>query len=475
MQRILVIDDEPSIQHAFRRVFASSEIEVIPAGTAADGLALFLRSRPDVVVIDVRLPDMCGLDLFRKLKQEHNKTIAIFITGHGTTETAIEATKLGAFDYLFKPLELDELRDIIDTALEISRLQRVPAMLETDEAADESQSDILVGQCSAMKNVYRAIGRVAAQDVTVLITGESGTGKELVARAIYHHSLRSDKPFLAVNCAAIPETLLESEIFGHEAGAFTGADRQRIGKFEQCHGGTLFLDEIGDMSPLTQTKILRVLTDQTFQRLGGTEVVKTDVRVIAATNADLAERVASGDFRQDLYYRLSVFSIHLPPLRERKEDSHRLIEHFFVRYCRELARPLRSISPAAMELLKNYRWPGNVRELQSVLKQSILNATGQVLLPEFLPSFIREPESEKPLELSNTADWQEFLHHQLQKQPDDLYAQWQHMTERYLLIKVMEFTQGNLSQAARILGINRRTLRSKLHAYALYSSDQDHD
>jgi two-component system nitrogen regulation response regulator GlnG len=266
--------------------------------------------------------------------------------------------------------------------------------------------------------------------------------------------------------------LLESELFGHERGAFTGADRQRIGKFEQCHGGTLFLDEIGDMTPLTQSKILRILAEQRFQRLGGDELVATDVRLIAATNANLAERAAEGAFRHDLYYRLSVFSIHLPPLRERDGDLPRLIAYYLLRYSRELGKELREVSPTAMRLLEQHAWPGNVRELQSVLKQSILNAAGPVLLPEFLPDFIRYPDAGERMDVADTAQWQRFLQDKLQQGAEDLYAQWQQLTERHLLTQVMRHTGGNLSRAAVILGVNRRTLRTKLRAHALQPNER---
>ncbi len=260
----------------------------------------------------------------------------------------------------------------------------VPAVLAAADEVDE-RADAIVGVCPAMQEVYKAIGRVAAQDVTVLITGESGTGKELVARALYQHSRRSGGPFLPINCAAIPEHLLESELFGHEKGAFTGADRRRIGKFEQCSGGTLFLDEVGAMSPLTQSKMLRLLQDQTFERLGGNETIRTDVRVLAATNTNLESAVAAGGFRHDLYYRLSVFTIHLPPLRERGDDLQLLVGHYLRRFNRELGKDVQGLPPDTLELLRRYPWPGNVRELQSVLKQALLQAAGPVLLPDFLP------------------------------------------------------------------------------------------
>ena len=293
MPVLLVIDDEPAILHAFRRGFQQADVTVLTAASAAEGLAMVTQHDPDVVLLDLALPDLSGLDVFRRIHQRNPKIPVIFITGHGTTDTAIEAMKLGAFDYLLKPLELAHLRELVARACAISRLMRVPAVTE-DEPIQEP-ADVLVGRCPAMQDVYKAIGRVAPQDVTVLIRGETGTGKELVARAIYHHSRRAAAPFLAVNCAAIPETLLESELFGHERGAFTGAERKRIGKFEQCSGGTLFLDEIGDMTPLTQAKILRVLQAQQFERVGGNETIQTNVRIIAA-NRDLEHLSAAGRF-----------------------------------------------------------------------------------------------------------------------------------------------------------------------------------
>src|SRR5438093_3840981 len=283
MSILLVIDDDTSILHAFRRTFRGPEVTLLTAATAAEGLDLVRQRQPDVVILDINLPDLSGLETFRRIRGLDARIPVIFITGHGTTDTAIEAMKLGAFDYLLKPLELEPLRLLIERACEVSRLSHVPAVLDS-ETHEEDRADVLVGRCPAMQEVYKAIGRVAAQDVTVLILGESGSGKELVARALYQHSRRASGPFLAINCAAIPEQLLESELFGHEKGSFTGADRRRIGKFEQCTGGTIFLDEVADLSPLTQSKMLRLLQEQRFERLGGNETVQTSVRVLAATN-----------------------------------------------------------------------------------------------------------------------------------------------------------------------------------------------
>jgi nitrogen regulation protein NR(I) len=469
MPTLLVVDDEPSILHFFRRAFPGPEATLRTASSAAECLEIVTRDRPDVVILDINLPDASGLETFRHIHALDPKVPVIFITGHGTAGTAIEAMRLGAYEYLLKPLELDQLTDLVARAFEISRLMRVPAVIpEGGEPAGEA--DALLGRCPAMQEVYKAIGRVAPQDVTVLILGESGTGKELVARALYHYSHRARGPFLAINCAAIPETLLESELFGHEKGAFTGADRRRIGKFEQANGGTLFLDEIGDMTPLTQAKILRVLQGQEFERVGGNEPIQADVRVIAATNRNLEKMVAEGAFRGDLYYRLNVYTIFLPPLRERGEDLPLLAEHFVRRFSRELKKDVRGIAPQALELLRAYPWPGNVRELQSVIKQALLQTTGSVVLPEFLPAAVRGPEkgASRPGEASlDYGGLTGYIRDQLRAGTTTLYADFQALTDRHLLDEVLQHTGGNLSQAARALGITRATLRTKMNALGL--------
>ncbi|QEL17510.1 sigma-54-dependent transcriptional regulator [Limnoglobus roseus] len=465
MPKLLVVDDEPSILHFFRRAFPGPEVTLLTAQTAAEGLAAIERDRPDVVVLDINLGGDSGLETFRRARELAPKIPVIFITGHGTADTAIEAMRLGAYEYLLKPLELDHLTDLVDRAFEISRLMRVPATLP-EGGEPSSAADALVGRAPAMQAVYKAVGRVAPQDVTVLILGESGTGKELIARAVYHYSKRANGPFLAINCAAIPENLLESELFGHEKGAFTGADRKRIGKFEQANGGTLFLDEIGDMTPLTQTKILRVLQGQEFQRVGGNESLRADVRVVAATNRDLEKMVADGTFRGDLYYRLNVFTVRLPPLRERGDDVPLLVEHFVRRFGRELDKGVRDVSPEAMDLLRRYPWPGNVRELQSVVKQALLGTTGPVILPEFLPPAVRRAADGGGPGL-DFGGLTAYVEEQLGAGATTLYADYQAVTDRHLLGLVLRQTGGNLSQAARILGITRATLRTKLAALGL--------
>jgi two-component system nitrogen regulation response regulator GlnG len=465
MPKVLLIDDDDAILHALRRVFRGADVALLTADSGGQGVALTIREQPDVVLLDLQLPDQSGLDVFRRIQEIDARIPVIFITGHGTTDTAIEAIKRGAYEYLLKPLELEQIRTLVARACETSRLMHVPAVVaEQDDAP--ATADLLVGRCAAMQDVYKAIGRVAPQDVTVLLQGETGAGKELVARAIYQHSRRARGPFLAISCAAIPEQLLESELFGHERGAFTGAERKRIGKFEQCSRGTLFLDEIGDMSPVTQAKILRVLQEQRFERVGGNETIQTDVRIIAATNRPLARMVASGEFRSDLYYRLGVFAIELPPLRERLEDLPLLVEYFIKRFSVELGKSVQLVAPETMDCLRRYPWPGNLRELQSALKQALLQATGPLLAVEFLPAFVREttrPEGSSEEHL----DWEQFIARRIKEGSHDLYSEALAVMERSLLLRVLRQTDGNQLQAAKILGITRGSLRHKIRALGI--------
>ena len=462
---LLIVDDEPSILHAFRRAFPAPDFEVRTASTASEAIEALERRPADVVVLDIHLPDAKGLSAYERVRSLDARTPVILITGHGTTDLAIEAIKHGAYDYLLKPLELPALRTLITRACASSRLMHVPAVM-ADEHPGETEADALVGRCAAMQEVYKAVGRVAPQDVTVLILGESGTGKELVARAIYQHSRRSDKPFLAINCAAIPETLLESELFGHERGAFTGAERRRIGKFEQCSGGTLFLDEVGEMTPMTQVKTLRVLQDQSFERIGGSETIHSNVRLIAATNANLESLVAAGRFRQDLFFRLNVFAIRLPPLRERDGDLQLLLNHYLKSYALELDKPVPVISDAALVHLRSYSWPGNVRELQSTLKQSLLQMRGNVLLADDLPGKIVRSPREESSSAAHTSDF-DFIQRRLTENSENLYAECLDRMERRLIARVLEKTGGNQLHAARILGITRGSLRTKIRALGI--------
>jgi DNA-binding NtrC family response regulator len=469
---VLVIDDDRSVVTLVRAALKPLGVEVLAAATTEEGLALLKKRSPDVTLLDVMLPEVSGLELFDRIRRIDERVPVIFITAGGESDTAIEAMKLGALDYLLKPLDVARVKQLVEQALEIRRLMETPVELpETGKPA--RGEDQLIGRSPQMLEVYKAIGRVAPQTVTVLISGESGTGKELIARAIYQHSQRRGKPFLAVNCAAIPETLLESELFGHEKGSFTGADHRRIGKFEQCNGGTIFLDEVGDMAPLVQAKLLRLLQEQRFQRVGGSETIQTDVRIIAATNQDLETMSAEGNFRPDLFYRLNGFTIKLPPLRERGDDLLLLIEAFLTRYAKELGKPLQQVSPDSLKLLLEYSWPGNVRELQSILRKALLHLTGPVLVPEFLPEEIRGTSSTRANGHRNAAanggssDLAVFLNERLRANSESLYADAVEFMERYVVTRVLQITGGNQSKAAKILGITRGSLRNKTQALGI--------
>jgi DNA-binding NtrC family response regulator len=464
MNRVLVIDDDRSVIHLIQSALRHEpEVETVAASSAEQGIARVAEGGIDVVLLDVMLPDLSGLEAYKRLRQHDAKMPVIFITVGGTSDTAIEAMKLGAFDYLLKPLDLERVRELVRQALEMRRLMRVPVTLQSKDETPTS-GDSLVGRTPQIQEVYKSIGRVASQHVTVLIRGESGTGKELVARAIYHHSARAEGPFLAVNCAALTETLLESELFGHEKGSFTGATSQRIGKFEQCSGGTLFMDEVGDMSPVMQSKVLRVLQEQQFERVGGTQTIRTDVRIIAATNRDLDEMVAKNTFREDLYYRLNGFTIKIPPLRERRPDIALLLDWFLSRYRKELGKDVHGFSPEAHDLLMNYSWPGNVRQLQSVLKQALVQATAPVVLAEFLPAEIRAPGAAEASSANDRPadELPGLIAARLQARSRNLYAEALEAMERMLLTAVLRNTEGNQSKAAEILGITRGSLRNKI-------------
>ncbi len=471
MPSLLVIDDDRAVVHFIKSAFKNADIEILAAATAEEGLKLLRSGKPDAVLLDILLPQTTGLKLFETIREIDDNVPVIFITASGESDTAIEAMKLGAFDFLLKPLDVAKVKHLIDQALEIRRLTAIP--VEVPEMSTAAKGDqALIGRSPQMLEVYKAIGRVAPQTVTVLIRGESGTGKELIARAIYQHSLRKGKPFLAVNCAALPDALLESELFGHEKGSFTGADHRRIGKFEQCNGGTIFLDEVGDMAPLVQAKLLRLLQEQRFERVGGNETIQTDVRIITATNRNLEAMTEAGTFRPDLYYRLNGFAIKLPPLRERGDDLLLLIEAFLFRFSRELNKPLQRVSPDALKILLEHQWPGNIRELQSVIKKALLNLTGPVLVPEFLPEEVREPRREM---LGSTGDdgdeagrdLARFLDGRLAANSEDIYAEAIDFMNRYVVTRVLKTAGGNQSRAAKMLGITRGSLRSKTQAIGL--------
>ncbi|MCS7090659.1 MAG: sigma-54 dependent transcriptional regulator [Verrucomicrobiota bacterium] len=481
--RLLLIDDEPDVLYSFRRLFEGPELEVITATSGEEGLRLISQVRPDLVVMDIRMTGLSGLETLRRMRQMDPKLLVVLMTAYGTTQTAIEAMKLGAYDYLLKPFDVPKLRAVIQQGLKAARDMRQTVALRP-AGWNEEDTLGLVGRSEPMQQVFKLIGQLAGSDATVLITGESGTGKELVARAIYQHSRRSDQPFLAVNCAAIPEGLLESELFGHERGAFTGATQQRIGKFEQCHRGTLFLDEIGDMSLTTQAKILRVLQSGQFERLGGNQTLQVDVRILAATNRPLEQMVAARQFREDLFYRLNVVRIHLPPLRERKEDIPLLVEYFLGRIAREQRQAPKSVTAAALEALMRYDWPGNVRELENLLRRASVIAKGDAILPTDLPpelagggvvrakvAFETQPAAPAPPDESNSkreteevVELARRLFQWARRHPDHKVLP---AVERELVVQALKETGDNQVQAAKLLGITRATLRKRIEKFGI--------
>lgn len=477
MSKLLLIDDETDVQYSFHRIFDSPEIELTTASSGEEGLKLVPKVKPDLVLMDIRMGGMNGLETLRKIRQMDSKLLVILMTAYGTTQTAIEAMKLGAYDYLLKPFDVVKLKEIVSNALKAAHDMRQIVSYQPLLETEDYEAGI-VGRSEPMQQVFKMIGQVAATDATALITGESGTGKELVARAIYHHSNRSTQPFLAVNCAAIPEQLLESELFGHERGAFTGATLQRIGKFEQCNGGTIFLDEIGDMTPATQTKILRVLQSGTFERVGGNTPIKVDVRIIAATNKPLEEAVAARQFREDLFYRLNVVRLHVPPLRERREDVRLLVNYFLKKFARDQEAAPKSISSGVIKALEQYHWPGNVRELENVVRRALVVAKGDAILLSDLPPEIvgSTPTATITVPASpvatmtgdaNGSDVTSLARRLFQWARKDPKLKLIPAVERELVLQALKETNGNQVQAAKLLGITRATLRKRIEKFGI--------
>jgi two-component system nitrogen regulation response regulator GlnG len=463
---LLIGDDLAPLAQELRGAFPAPARRVQVAGTGRVGLEHVSACSPDVILLDLTLPDQSGLEVHRQIRGIDASIPVIFVTRARRADAVIATMKQGAYDCLFQPLEPSVLRRVVGDALEVARRTEMPPAGEEPGADREAESG-LVGCCPEMQRVFKDIGRVAGHAFPVLVTGESGTGKEVVARAVHRHGPRADAPFVALNCAAIPESLLESELFGHEKGSFTGADRKRVGKFEQADGGTLFLDEIGDMPLPLQAKILRVLQEQSFERVGGNETIRTNVRLIAATHRDLRAEAERGRFRPDLYWRLAVFGIHLPPLRERGEDLEILVRHFLGRFSRELGRKVREVAPEALEQLRRHGWPGNIRELQSVLKQALLQASGTVLLPSFLPQSLGGPGEAPPAAEARPGAGTLVIPQRLAPGVRDLYSETHRELDRLLLPSVLDHTGGNVRQAALLLGIARQTLRLKLRDLGL--------
>ncbi len=459
MRRILIVDDEESVRYSFERFLDEPDYQVTTAKNGAEALSKFSSQPFDLVVLDVRLPDMSGLEVLNQIKLIDPKGVVLIITAFGTTEIAIEATKLGAYDYILKPFDIPDMKRVITEALNCGHLMRTHVVLETN--GSEEKGDRIIGNSALMQEVYKMIGRVAGSDVNILLRGESGTGKELAARAIYQHSSRSQRPFLTVNCAAIPETLLESELFGYDKGAFTGANRRKIGKFDQANNGTIFLDEIGDMALSTQSKILRVLQEGSFEHLGGEQSIQVDVRVIAATNRNLEKAIEEGKFREDLYYRIKVVTITIPPLRLRVQDIQDLVNYFLDKHCALLKKDRLSISKDALEQMQNYHWPGNIRELENVVRRAIVLCKGNVITDELVNKEFQIVDQLAKVDSADLPNLKDYIG----LYEGQLYEKVMSETEKILLEQVMKEAKGNQVRAAKILGISRFTLRDRLKKY----------
>jgi len=454
--RVLLVDDEPEICWILSRVLGEAGYDVTTADTVKGGVDAFETNHPDVVLLDLRLPDGDGFEVLRRIRELDETAAVIMMTGHGTVKSAVRAMKLGASDYLIKPVQLEEVRLVVDKTLEARRLAAEVQILRA-AVRERAGHGTLVGRSGAMEQLRRLIDQVAPYDVNVLVRGESGTGKELEANAVHLQSGRRGGPFIPLDCAALPETLVESELFGHERGAFTGATQRRVGRFELAHGGTLFLDEIGNLPLTTQMKLLRMLEERAIRRLGGRGQIVIDVRIVAATHLSFEDAIREGRFREDLYHRLNEFTIHIPPLRERGEDIPELVHHFLGRVSQELGKPVPRIAPEALRALKSYAWPGNVRELRNALKRAAVLA-GDTITVGGLPSELRG-RSAPPPTLEGGGTLKDVIRHLVEG------------AERDLIVRTLERTQWNRAQTARLLGINYKTLQSKLKEYRLSRAD----
>ncbi len=466
MNRILVVDDEEGVRYSFQRAFGK-DYHVLTADTGEKALLELEKSSPEVAFLDIRMPKVSGLEVLKTVRARYPKLPVIIMTAYSDVDTAIEAMKLGAFEYITKPFENEAIRRLIQKGLKSRQMMEDTIPIRGTNG--NGNRNEIIGSSGVMHEIYKTVGRIAESDTTVLIRGESGTGKELVARAIHRHSRRNGHPFIAVNCAAIPETLLESELFGYEKGAFSGADSRKVGKFELSNTGTIFLDEIADMSLITQAKLLRVLQDQTFERLGGKETIKVDIRILAATHQNLEQAVSEKRFREDLFYRLDVVTLSLPPLRERPGDIQDLVEYFISRFKRENQSSVHGISPEVVKLFKSYAWPGNVRELENALKKAVILCKSSVLTKEDFPFLggVKDPlsdierfEKDLGLLLEIPFDAKDEVKH-------GLYPRVIELVERHLIQKALRKVGNNQVKAAELLGINRITLRKRIKDFGL--------
>jgi len=480
---ILIVDDEANIRLVLKEVFRRDNLDVVEAADGQKALEIVTEQNIDLVIMDIRMPVMDGMTAMKKMLQVKPDTLIVLITAHGSEKTALEAVENGAYDFFTKPFDLSEVRVVIRRALEKIELRDKISEIETQNKSRYAFGNI-IGQSSAMREVYDLIERVMDTDVTVLITGESGTGKEMIASVIHHNSPRKAKPFIKVNTVAIPDTLLESELFGHEKGSFTGAVSQKIGKFEAADQGTIFLDEIGDMPMTLQAKLLRVLQEREIERVGSTKTQSVDIRVVCATNKNLSECVKDQSFREDLYYRINVMPIYLPPLRQRREDIALLIDHFIQHYAPRFARPVESISEDALNMCMNYSWPGNVRELENLIQRTILMCRGEVITPRDLPPVIKGIKTPSPATgeisnyLSDDNPFKELDLGRLLSTEDfssplsDRLNEINEHVEKFLIKAALNKVNHHRQETADLLGISRKSLHNKMVRYDLMNDSR---
>ncbi|MBI9111057.1 sigma-54 dependent transcriptional regulator [Maridesulfovibrio ferrireducens] len=465
MAEILIVDDDSQLRQSFEKLLKQEGHLVRVASSGEAGVAAVNESVPDLVIMDMRMSGITGLEAFRLMRETAPRMSVIIMTAYGTTETAIEATKMGAYDYILKPFDIPEMLALIHQALETSRRSKEHTATREQVSSATNQ---LLGSSRAMQKVYKSIGRVAATDALVLIRGESGTGKELVAQAIYKHSLRQEKPLLIINCVAIPDTLLESELFGYEKGAFTGANRSRAGRIEQAAGGTVFLDEIGDMPLNIQAKILRLLQEKQLERLGGGSSIPVDVRILAATNRDLEKAVADGEFREDLYYRLNVVTIRLPKLCERNDDVFELANHFLDRLSAEMEMHNPGLSEDGKEFLVTHEWPGNVRELSNAIQKALIFNRGAPITRDELTQVVGlSSDRHAPSDVSDDAFKAEIRQVLTKHAGENGFEMLMDYAGRLVVGEALEITGGNRTRAAKLLGMSRPTLSARIDKYGL--------
>ena len=460
--KILIVDDEESVRTMLSVVLQSEGYEVFEASNGQEALTLSRQEQPDVIVMDVRMPIMDGMAAFRAIRHEQINSAIILMTAFAAVDTAVEAMKAGAYDYIIKPFNIDEVKILLRRAVENKHLANEANLLRKELSAQYGLSALLT-RSPRMRKIYDTVLRVASTQTTVLITGESGTGKELLMNAIHYNSQRADGPLIKVNCSAIPETLYESELFGHEKGAFTSAASRRVGRFELANKGTLFLDEIGEMPLPVQAKLLRVLQEKEFERVGGSQTIKTDMRLIVATNRNLPDMVARGEFREDLYYRLAVVTIEMPPLRDRKEDLPLLARLLLQKFAQETGREIDDFEPETMIMLERYAFPGNIRELSNILEHAVVMSTGRMIFPEDLPQYLIDSQSDQSSLLrTDPAHWQGQSLREIIKEK-----------ESEVLGEVLRKNKGNRMKTARDLGMSRRALHYKIEEYGLAAENEE--